>query len=288
MHTPTDIANLALDAIGSDYTLGDIEDGTKHAQVCLRAYPECRTRLLRGAHWLFARKQVDLLLLGDATGQTTGVSTAVIKPWVYEYAYPSDGLAVRFIPHRSQNVGYPPGNYAISSAPLYQNVQNSALYGERLHPSRFLISRDVNYPPPLGQLYDLVQGVSPQGRTVICSNVKNAMCIYTSDVIYPSEWDALFRDAMISYLAQAIVLKLEDDKRLATELRKEQILITKDKLANARVANGNEAWTSTDHMPDFIKVRFGGGGWRGAAWGSDFEGGFCGWSSVSFADGSAY
>lgn len=290
MYSPTDIANLALDAIGSEFVLGDIEDGTDAAQVCLRNYPECRTTLLRGAHWQFARKQQPLFLLADATGNTPGVPTNAIVPWVYEYAYPDDAVAVRFIPYQPSNPGAPPGNISIPpNVPLTSGLQNTTVYASRLRPARFLVARDVNFPPAPGQQYWDVQGASPQGRTVVLTNVQCAFAVYTSDVQYPSEWDVLFRDAMVSYLAQRIVMRLEKDRKTGIEIRREQIAITKEKLTEARRVDGNETWSSTDHVPDWIRFRNSGGPW-GYGWGENCLVGsdYMGWSSVGFSDGSAY
>jgi hypothetical protein len=288
VQTPTDVANLALDAIGIDIVLGDIEDGTKEAQTCLRAYPECRKRLLRGAHWQFARKQVPMLMLADASGLTPQIGNKVIHPWRYEYAYPNDCVALRYIPHKHHDGTPPPGNYALpTSVPLYTNMTSIPMHGRRPHPARFLVARDVNYPPQPGQDFWDVQGLSPQGRTVICTDVKNAEAVYTSDVVYPNEWDSLFTEAMVAYLAQHIVMKLSDDKKLGMQMRTEQIAIAKDRIINARVADGNETWSTNDLKVDWMEVRREGFGGYGLGGGLG-EGSWCGWSSVSFSDGQAF
>ncbi len=71
--TPTTIAQQALDAIGLDFTIQDIEDGTRESRIMLRAYSQCVQQLSRAAHWQFARKSEPLLLLADRTGQSPGV-----------------------------------------------------------------------------------------------------------------------------------------------------------------------------------------------------------------------
>jgi len=289
---PTDIANQSLDAIGSEIVLGDIQDGTREAQVCLRAYRQCLQDLLRAAHWQFARKQTPLLLLGDATGQTVGVGTAVMRPWVYCYAYPVDCVRMIYVPQGRLNAGEPQGNYAIPDTPLTTGgVPTSALIGHRLQPSPFLIARDVNYPPVQGQIWWEVQGESPQGRTVVCSNVQQAIGVYTSMVLYPSEWDGLFRRAMIAYLAQAIALPISRDKKLGMSLRAEQIKIAKMAITEARIADGNETVSSTDHLPDWLRTRNVGGAWGGYrnTWGGWWGSGcYNGWNECGFADGSVY
>ena len=286
-YQPTDVANQALDAIGSETVLGDIEDGTKDAAVCLRAYRECLRQLLRGAHWSFARKQVPMLLLGDSTGGTVGVGTSVIAPWIYEYAYPADCLAARFVPFQPAIYSAPSGNIAIGGAPISPALSSQAQGFPRLKPTRFLIARDVNYPPDATQIWSPIQGLSPQGRTVVLSNMPNAALVYTSMVIYPNEWDALFYGAMVAYLAQAIALPLSKDKKFGMQVRNAQIQIVKMMVEQARLADGNEAWSTTDHVPDWLAVRRGGGEFgRGSEGGVGYES--LPWSPVTFATGSAY
>src|ERR1035437_1329300 len=112
MNLPSDVAQEAIDASGTDYLLGDLEDGSRPAQVLLRKYQQCLMQLLRGANWDFARATAPLTLLADATGNTPNVGTLVPPVWTYEYAYPVDCVKARFIPwnQSSQNPGIPPGN----------------------------------------------------------------------------------------------------------------------------------------------------------------------------------
>ena len=291
MYTPTDIANRALLAMGEDLVLGDIEDGTKAAQPMLLAYRDSLRVLLRGAPWQFARRQVPLELLGDASGQTVGVGNLVPLPWRYEYAYPQDCLHLRFIPWSPTVPAAPPGNYAISSTvPMIQALGSASPAHMRLRPTRFLVTNDPNFPADPNSQWWLVEGSSPSGRKVICSNVANAQAVYTSMVVYPNMWDAMFLDAMVARLCAETILTVKKDKKLALEIRREQIAIAKEKLLQARIADGNESWSTADHVPDWISARREGGGlgrWSGA---NDlFDGASCsGWSSVSFSDGSAF
>lgn len=281
-YTPTDICNEALDCIGSDVTIGDIEEGTREAQVCLRHYWQCLRQLLRGAHWAFARKTAPLILLADATGQTPGVGTMVPVPWRYEYAYPEDCMKVRFIPRDR------PFGLGSSGAPIFPVPVAANSAGGRLVPARYTIATDYNYPPPSGQnVYD-VAGVSPNGRTVVLTDVENAMLVYTALMIYPTMWDPLFRSAMVAYLGAAIALAVLKDKKFAITVRTQQIAIVKMKLGEARVADGNEGWFTTDHTPDWLASRRGGGTWPWGPLGGMGDLGYGAWDSVPFADGSAY
>jgi hypothetical protein len=295
---PTDIANQALDAIGVEFTLGDIEEGTRPAQVLLRAYWQCLRQLLRAAHWDFARKQAPLSLLADATGNTPNVGTIVSAAgWTYEYQYPIDCMKARFVPAipPNQASGIPPGNISINVAvPQMTGIRTQAPFpAYRLRPARFLIGTDYNYPPQQGQITWEVQGVSPQGRSVIFTNVQNAQLVYTALMNYPSNWDVLFRAAMVSYLASEVALALHKDKKFGLQMRGEQIKIAKEKIIQARITDGNEGWATNDISVDWIRTRSQGVGWGGfsaGGWAGESGPGvfWYGWDSCSFGDGSAY
>lgn len=302
-NTPTDIANQALDAIAINVELGDIEQGGRVANVALRAYGQCRAQLLRAAPWAFARKQEPLVLLADATGQTPNVGTKVPGTnFTYEYAYPTDTARIRYIPWNPFfNPGAPTGNIvpADPTAPIMTGLNANPGLGAPIRPSRFLVTNDPNYSAPQGSNAGAVQGQSPQGNTVILSNVPQASCVYTFDALYPSLWDHLFRSAMVAYYGSEIALPLwvEKDKRFGLEIRSQQIAIAKEKLMQARIADGNEMTVSSDIPVDWIGARntggsgafswglgniYGGGDGIYGCWGGGWNG------SLSFADGSAY
>lgn len=283
-----DVCNLALDAIGVEAMIGDISEGTREARVLLRAYSQCRRQMLRAVHWDFARKQADLFMLGDATGQTQNVSTFVASPWTYCYAYPDDCVKARFVPldNGRSSMGIPAGNITLpNSAPLFPNM--GAQQSMRMIPARFLIGVDANYP--IAGISPEAQNIGPQGRTVVWSNVNQAQMVYTADVVSPSQWDSLFRGAFVAYLASEVALTLIRDKKLALAIVNRQVGVVKTKVMAARIANGNEASTTTDHTPDWIAIRSGLGG-RG--WGSWAGGGpgvtSYGYDALSVGDGGAF
>jgi len=294
---PADLANRALDAAGVSFTIGDLEEGTREAQILLRNYGECLRQLLRGANWNFARKQAPMTLLGDASGQTPSVGNQVTAPWLYSYSLPTDCMKMRFVPHSGPGTlpPIPPGNIAAPQTPLYTGENPQPQSQQRLVPARFLVATDFNYPPPPGQIDWEVQGVSPQGRTVVLTNVKNALGVYTALVLYPSVWDPLFREAMVAYLASQCCLSLHKDKKLALAVRPHLIQNTKEKLAEARRVDGDEGIFSTDMPVDWMNYRRAGGSYGsgyggsfGAGWGGDCGVLGYGFNPVSFSDGSAY
>lgn len=279
MSLPADIANQALDAAGFDFTIGDLQEGTKPAQVLLRAYSQCLRQLLRAVHWNWARKQAPLTLLADATGQTAGVSSNAIAPWVYEYALPDDCMKARFVPWGPQcsASAAPAGNSTPSNAssPLMGGL-NAVAAGAALRPARFLEAMDPNFPPDPGQMFWTVQGVSPQGRTVILTNVQNASLVYTALMNYPSNWDAQFRAAFVAFLAAETAFALWSSKgqaKFGMQVRDQQMKIAAAKIMQARMTDGNEGWSNADFTPDWMRFRNAGGsmrsdnGWGGGAFG---------------------
>ncbi len=294
MQLPADCANRALDSAGIDFTIGDLEEGTKPAQVCLRAYGNCLRQLLRAAHWQFARVQLPLVLLADATGQTKNVGQIVPIPWQYEYAYPADCMKVRFIPwNYGQNVVVPANNIQIPNVPL-TGVPTAANIHQRIRPARFLVGTDPNFPAMPGSAFWEVQGSTPAGSTVIMTNVPQAICVYTAFMPYPSAWDPLFWEAMVAYLSSEIALPLAKmsvvGPKQALQLRKENIEIAKAKIQAARVTDGNEMFASSDIKVDWMNTRRS-GGWRGHGFGGWDDGpGDCygGWDSIGFCDGSSF
>lgn len=298
---PADVVNRAYDALGSTKIIGSIMDGTKDSEAARRAYGLTLRQLLRAANWNFARKQAALQLLGDASGQSD-VSDVVEQPWLYAYAWPIDGVKARFVPWNNDltNGGIPGNNTAIPPVPLTTDP-NPAPRMARLIPTRFLVGSSDQYPVVIGQadwdnLPDAVEGAGPINRTIILSNVPQATLVYTRLVLDIEEWDPLFAGAMDATLAAKLAMVVVEDKKFARVLRDEQIAIAKEAIKQARIADGNEGWSTTDHMPDWITARSSSGygiGWGG--WGGFGAGVFDnigllwgGWDSMSFPDGSSF
>lgn len=299
-YSPTDLCNQAIDAVLWPQVLGDIEDGSDEARICLRAYRQCRMQLLRAVHWNFARKSAAMDLLADASGNTPNVGTIVPNPWfVYEYAYPIDCLKARFVPWNlvPQNLA-PSGNIVPpnSQAPLTTGSGTQPVLGQRIVPAKFTVETDFNYPalPQQDPTVDF-PGISPAGRTVICTNVRLATLVYTTDVQYPQLWDPLFRAAFVAYLASEIAgpIWAKKDPKFGLAQRNAQIAVVKDKVTQARISDGNEGVYSSDIAVDWMRTRRSGGSWRG--WGGGWTGqgdgpGVWGmsWDSMPLAGGSAF
>ena len=123
---------------------------------------------------------------------------------------------------------------------------------------------------------------------VILSNQPNATLVYTALLTFPDQWDPLFTQAFVAALASQLALPVLEDKKFALQMRAQQIAIAKQALDQARISDGNETWSSVDHIPDWIRKR--NAGFRWGAWGPWNGPGqlWGGWDSYSFGDGSAY
>lgn len=269
--TPTAVANQALSAAGIDFVLGQIEEGTRPSQVILQYYTECLRQLLRAVHWDFARREVFLQLVADATGaaQAAGnnVGTLVPAGFTYSYNYPTNCMKVRFLPANYWSAlvpGVPSGNIvpANSSSPLTTGTVPTV--PTRLVPTRFLLTSDPNYIPDGAANNTL--GISPIGQTLILSNVQDARCVYTFEASYPNLWDPLFREAMVAFLASKIAFPLGKDKKFARQIRADNIAIAQDAVKRAAATNGNETFFSSDLSVDWMRFRSSGnaaGYWGG-------------------------
>ncbi len=296
--SPTQIANMAIDACGVDEQIGNIEEGSRVANVLLRAYGRCRQDLLRAAPWSFARKQALLTMLADSSGQTPQVGTVVPgTSFQYVYRYPTDCLRIRYIPWNPyQNAPTPAANITppSPSAPPTTAQSGPQQLWQPIRPSLYQITNDPNYPLDAQGDATATPGQSPTGSTVILSGIYNASAVYTFDAVYPQLWDNLFTSAMVSYLASEVMLALwARNPKYGIGLRTDQIAIARSKVTAARVADGNASTVSTSHLPDWMRARssfgnsdfgsaFGAGAGDYGCWGGAYGG------SLSFADGSSY
>jgi hypothetical protein len=264
---PSAVVNEAIDSLGeSGQIIGSVTDGTVLAEAARRNYSRQLRNLLRTAHWNFARFEAPMQCLGDATGQTPNTVTNVEQPWTYAYAWPTDCVAARWVP---SPVCPANGN---TTVPLFQSV--GPFPAIPLLPGRFLVSSSNLYPIEIGilpwnGLPDLrrTEGLGPTYRRVILTDIPNALLVYTRLVTVIEEWDDLFRQAMVASMAVVLCpLAIKDPKMRMAE-RDRQVAIARNAIADARVANGNDAGfpQTTQHTPPWVSAR--NGGWNQDAFG---------------------
>lgn len=244
MTADVDIANRALSEIGARTVISSLAETSPAAVQCRLFYNTLREQLLRTAPWGFARKTLTLTTLGLATD----TPPTAPYPWLVKYAYPADCLKVRYI--------LPPPFVTSDTAP---NV-SSGLVTPWCGPSRqwrFLKSYDDTVSP---------------ARTVLLSNVLSALCVYTVNVTDPDLFDPLFTNALTMLLADKLVIPLSGN----VGMKESYVKLAMMAVTDARVADGNESITTSDHVVDWIATRgvgsvnngFGSLGVGGVDWGS--------------------
>lgn len=267
LQSPAVICNQALDFLGApeETRVGDITDGTLVAEAARRNYGQLLRQLLRANHWPFARFQVGLTLLGDATGQSAApVITSVENPWTYAYAWPTDAVQGRWMPANIPLTPVSPGGTPLTTG-------ETTSWQVPLLPARFLVSSSNLYPIQTGtlpwdQLPDLqrTEGLGPTYRKIILTNCPSASFVYTRLVTVIEEWDDAFRSAMVALLSVALAQVALTDPKERMAQRDRAIAIAKDTISSARAMASNEAGMpqSVDHQPPWITAR--NMGWWGA------------------------
>lgn len=98
--TDTDIANLALQAIGTRTTIASLAEQSNEAIQCNLIYSNLRDEVLRMAPWNCATNYISLDLISAVAGTPENTNAALPlwqrslppPPWTYEYLYPDDCL----------------------------------------------------------------------------------------------------------------------------------------------------------------------------------------------------
>jgi|SRR6185312_3707255 len=250
---PVDICNMALSEMGARVTLNNLNtDATPAAVNCRIWYDRLRRQLLRSAPWGFSRKVVQL----TPTGSILNNPPDNQYPQLFNYAYPSDCLKVR---------------YLLPAPPPIPGVASPAP-GEPL----------IWYPwmMPSRNWRFLVSSVGDTSQ--ILANIQQAVGVYNADITNCDLFDELFIGALAAALAEKLILPLSGN----IQMKQGFIGIASKAVTDARAADGNEALPSTDHTPDWIAVRglpgsaafLGPGGM--AEWGMWY----CDWNTGGYGD----
>jgi hypothetical protein len=266
---PVDLINEALGECGLD-PIGDLDDGSAAANVALRIYDPTLRELHAGAPWNFARRQENMVLLADISGEQS-VYTDVAAPWAYMYEWPIDCVHARWVPGNGTQT-------SITVPPIFSSTPNLIPSTPAWnYPTPFQVSSS-DRPNDVATDWYLIEGHDPEHTKVVLSNMSGASLIYTGLMQYPDAWDALFRRAMVAALSARLAMPLIKDRKEARVIRGDNIAIARDALTAARVRDGDEGWTVADHTPDWIRARTG--------WNAYGMAGFigCGWLPTTFDD----
>lgn len=252
-----DVTNIALQEIGAQATVSRINpsDGSPEANAASILYRPKLKSLLRAAHWNCARKQVALTQLKATVINGAASDDPPPRPWLYEYAYPSDCLLARFI--------LPIWDYEYTGTPFTTN-ETIVPYIATGPAVKFIVSTDI---------------VQEKVRRVILTNMPRAILVYTYNNEDPDLWDPHFLNAMTSSFGAWLINALNRNRSLLQD----QINIATGIINEARITDGNEGLTSQDHLPDWMAARAQGAGW---GYGDGYTYGM--WASMDFPGGFSF
>jgi hypothetical protein len=259
---PIDVVRVALSEIGQQISIQNFSDTSPAGTTARLQYdPKIRT-LLRAANWGFARAQIPLTLWKSATVNGVASGNPPPAPYLYEYEYPNDCLKLRFL--------LPTANAPSGGVPLTTGMTGPFAYPGMPTDIPFVDATDFD------DRGNIVR--------VVLTNLAQAQAIYVRDLSqFPDTWDPQFLSAATALLAAYFINALARN----TAQMNSQIALAKSMIDSARVSNANEAITSADHQPDWMRARR---GMRGTMFGMTPANGaqLGSFDSVPFPDGSSY
>jgi hypothetical protein len=236
MTSVVSLCNRALSGIGTRSTIASLDEDSNEAIQCALIYEDTRDEVLQAAFWNFAQKTALLSLLKSAPGTPTNLTSTASNwtsdfpapPWLYEYAYPSDGIQVRTIIQQIQNqyVGTP---FTTGGSPIYP------------------------YSIGPGSFFEVATDLDASGAAinVILTNQYQAIARYTQRVTDPNLFGAQFAEALVQALSAKLAVPLTGKVALAnTKFAQANAIIVA-----ARASDANEGLTVIDNMPDWITCR---------------------------------
>lgn len=268
MTSPVDLCNMALGQIAARTSITGINPASppnnKAAEVAASLYQTQADAVFRAAHWNSGRVQNPLTLLRAAQGTPENPAGTTLPlpptPWLYEYAWPSDCLLMRFVAPK-------PVPQAATTVPLMTNLG-------------FINRPLVNTAMPFVPAIDTDQNGNQ--IKVILTNARNADGVYTARIANVDLWDASLQNAVVGTLAAWFVMPVTGDKTLL-QMR---VGLAVGLINAARLSDGNEGITTSDVPVDWMDVRN-----TGAGWGDGFSVGqpfVMGWQSIAMPDGVSY
>lgn len=269
MTTQVDVCNQALDNIGAGLSITSLSPPlpAPNAERVARHYQPKVDALSRAAHWNCLRRQVALTLTRAALGTPENPAGTTLlqppRPWLYEYAYPADCLAARFL------VPDPPTSTG-TNPPIFPS--NIGLLQTTIPLDGWKFAVGVNVDPN--------QPTDPNALIkVIWTDLEFADLVYTARIANPDLWDPHFLLAATATLGAWLV----NPTNMNQVILKGQVEIASSIVTQARISDGNEGATSVDHLPDWMRIRE---QW-GLGYGPPGLGqSFFGWSTLAFPSGA--
>lgn len=227
------IANRSLLSVGARAQVADLQEGSAEANAISVLFAPTFEHLARSARWNCLRKQASLSLLAAATGTPENPDGTTLPqppvPWLYQYSYPSDCLALRNIVP-----ALPVSSTGVPISPAYISGQTILPGGGQI-PFAVAYATDAQSNP----------------ITVILCNQTQAQAVYTVNQPNPQIWDSMFQAAMVASLAAYLVPALS----LNLPLMSMSIKTAESIITQARVADGNEGVTSVNRNAQWMTAR---------------------------------
>lgn len=229
------ICNRALAAIGSQSSISSLTEGTPEANACALIFADTRDEVQNMAFWNFCRKTATLGLIKSAPGTLTNPTGAAVwssaypsPPWLYEYAYPSDCLQMRFIVPQLDNDAL--------SIPIFSSSQ---------------VSYNSGFGPPVPFLAAVDDDSNGNQINVILTNQYQAIGVYTRRIINTQIFSQQFTEALVCALGAKLAMPLTGDKTLVNNMYK----LANDKISDARASDGNEGLTMITQEAEWLMAR---------------------------------
>lgn len=225
----TSVANLALSHIKQTNFLSSDNDDSEQCQVINLWYDRARRAALRAAHWHFAEKNVQLVLLGDISTATENPTVQadqdILPGWIYTYSYPSNCLKIRCV--------YSP-NFGDYPDVLVDPFRDQSL------PIKMV--KEAEYNTARSPITDAM---------AIGTNLQLAWVKYTFDETDLSRFDDMCIDAFALELAVRICLPLTADKELYALIESARVKIA----GEAKRINGGEGTEKVPGSTRYLDVR---------------------------------
>lgn len=175
--SPADLVNLSLARLGFKLRIGSLYDGSAAAKLALSIFSQTRDEYLAQTAWDFAERNVAMTLLksapvGGYVPPLTWTSAYPPLPWIFQYAYASDSIAIRA-------------------------VKPVTMFFPNFDPQPYVFSLDNDNSLPVGQQ-----------KVVLCNVPPPAIMVYTGQITDLSAWESGAIEGFAAVLARRMAPQL--------------------------------------------------------------------------------
>lgn len=214
MTTSTDIANRALQLIGTRTTIASLAEQSNEAIQANLVYNVVTDWCISMTNWNFARKTVIPTTAKTVTPVGAWTTTSPAPPWKYSFTLPTDFIRALFVTNSTIDV-------------------TSTFYlGE---PKRFAIATDT---------------ITAVQQEVLLTNEAAPILTYVSRVTDPTLWPSFFERFTVATLAKTLSFALTGDRELTANLEK----ISLDHFSAAMSINRAEGLVYDDTSVEWIQA----------------------------------